>query len=257
MASEPILTIEELTRKLQQIRTKGWVQNARPGNAGGVGNTLEDLLGIKENNLKIPDYGEYELKAQRRDTTSLVTLFHREPTPRRVVVQKLLPLWGWKHQTIVGEQSFRQTISGTRFTDRGFKVSVDRQSREVHIDFDIDRVEQHHGEWKSQILALQPEEVRILRPTWTFEKLEDVIKHKINNLIIVIADVRRMDSKEEFLYNEAKLLRKPSLDRFLDAIEHDIVLVDFDARTGHNHGTKFRIRQNGWTMLYEEQTVLL
>ncbi len=257
MASEPIFTIEELTRKLQEIRAKGWVQNARPGNAGGVGNTLEDLLGIKENNLRIPDYGEYELKARRRDTTSLVTLFHREPTPRRVVVQKLLPLWGWKHQTMVGERSFRQTIPSTRFTDRGFKVSVDRQTREVLIDFDIDRVEQHHSEWKLQILALQPEEVRILHPAWTFEKLEDVIKRKINNLIIVGADVRRIDGKEEFLYSEAKLLRKPSLDRFLDAIEHDIVLIDFDARTGHNHGTKFRIRQDGWTTLYEEQTVLL
>jgi len=25
--------------------------NARPGNVGGIGNTLEDLLGIQENNL--------------------------------------------------------------------------------------------------------------------------------------------------------------------------------------------------------------
>jgi hypothetical protein len=47
-----LYTKEELIAKLKQIRDKGWVCNARPGNAGGVGNTLEDLLGIKENNLR-------------------------------------------------------------------------------------------------------------------------------------------------------------------------------------------------------------
>ncbi|MDZ7370808.1 MAG: MvaI/BcnI family restriction endonuclease [candidate division KSB1 bacterium] len=34
-------------------------------------------------------------------------------------------------------------------------------------------------------------------------------------------------------------------------MEEGIVLVDFDARSGHNHGTKFRIRQNQWHRLYE------
>src|SRR6266702_2744546 len=254
---EPVFTIEELTKKLHEVRTIGWVANARPGNAGGVGNTLEDLLGIKENNLRIPDYGEYELKARRKDTSSLVTLFHCEPTPKRVVVQKLLPLWGWKHQTIAGERSFRQTISSTRFTDRGFKVEVDRQADVVSIDFDISKVELHHSEWKSQVLAIPPEEVRILRPAWTFEKLEHVIKRKLNSLIMVIADVRRTGSTEEFLSREAKLVQKPSLERFLHAIQHDIVLVDFVARTGHNHDTKLRIRQDGWATLYEDQIAIL
>lgn len=30
------------------------------------------------------------------------------------------------------------------------------------------------------------------------------------------------------------------------------ILIDFDTRTGHNHGTKFRIRQNAIPMLYEK-----
>ena len=30
------------------------------------------------------------------------------------------------------------------------------------------------------------------------------------------------------------------------------LLVDFDARTGHNHGTKFRLRKNAIINLYEE-----
>jgi hypothetical protein len=41
----------ELIAKLKEISEMGFVPNARQGNAGGVGNTLEDLLGIKENRL--------------------------------------------------------------------------------------------------------------------------------------------------------------------------------------------------------------
>lgn len=84
MTEEQIFTIEELVKSLRAIRDTGWVPNARPKNDGGVGNTLEDLLGVKENNLRIPDYGIYELKARRRDTSSLVTLFHNEPTPKEL-----------------------------------------------------------------------------------------------------------------------------------------------------------------------------
>ena len=37
---------------------------------------------------------------------------------------------------------------------------------------------------------------------------------------------------------------------FVDAVERGDVLVDFDARTGHNHGTKFRLRQGAYVGLY-------
>lgn len=48
------------------------------------------------------------------------------------------------------------------------------------------------------------------------------------------------------------ILRNFSLENFLKAIEDGIILVDFDARTGHNHGTKFRIRQGNWDRLYSD-----
>lgn len=42
------------------------------------------------------------------------------------------------------------------------------------------------------------------------------------------------------------------LQKFIKAIEKNDILIDFDARTGHNHGTKFRLRQNKLPDLYEE-----
>ena len=53
-----IYTKEQLIARLREIRDMGWVKNARQGNVGGVGNTLEDLLGIEENNLPIPNASE-------------------------------------------------------------------------------------------------------------------------------------------------------------------------------------------------------
>jgi hypothetical protein len=43
-----------------------------------------------------------------------------------------------------------------------------------------------------------------------------------------------------------------SFDDFLSCIEQGIVRIDFDARTHHNHGTKFCIRQGFWKELYAE-----
>ena len=48
-------TKDELISRLNEIKNMGWVKNAREGNCGGIGNTLEDLLGIEENNLPIPN----------------------------------------------------------------------------------------------------------------------------------------------------------------------------------------------------------
>jgi hypothetical protein len=53
------------------------------------------------------------------------------------------------------------------------------------------------------------------------------------------------------------MLQKFSFEGFLKGLEQAKILVDFDARTGHNHGTKFRMRQDALPMLYEKSTVIL
>jgi hypothetical protein len=94
---QEIFTKQSLIQKLGEIAGMGFVPNARHGNHGGAGNTLEDLLGIEENNLPIPNAAEWELKTHKLGSASLVTLFHSEPSPRavRFVPCTLLPLYGW------------------------------------------------------------------------------------------------------------------------------------------------------------------
>ena len=134
------------------------MRNARKGNSGGIGNTLEDLLGIKENNLPIPNAAEWELKAQRINSSSLTTLFHIEPSPRaiRFVPQVLLPKYGWAHKEDgkrypAGEMSFRLTIHGQSRSDRGFKVVIDRSERKILISFDAKSVNPRHKNWLESV----------------------------------------------------------------------------------------------------------
>src|SRR3989337_2610981 len=131
-------TKETLIEALRTIKNLGWIPNARPRNVGGVGNTLEDLLGIQENNLPIPNASEWELKCQRAGSSSLTTLFHMEPSPRalKFVPAILLPHYGWSHDLAgtrypATEMSFRQTIHGQSRSDRGFMVVIDKTSRKV------------------------------------------------------------------------------------------------------------------------------
>ena len=67
----------------------------------------------------------------------------------------------------------------------------------------------------------------------------------------MLADVKRENGNYFYRYSDIMQLSGFSLDKFLQNIREGNILIDFDARTGHNHGTKFRINQNAVPLLYE------
>lgn len=254
-----IYTKTQLIKRLQSIRSMGWIPNGRHGNVGGVGNTLEDLLEIEENNLPIPNSAEWELKCQRLGTTSLTTLFHMEPSPTalKFVPSILLPNYGWRHKEAGQrhpdtEMSFRQTISTLGRSDRGFGVIVDHAEEKILVSFDKTAVDSKHELWLQNVQRniglgeLNPQ------PYWGFRDLYHKAGTKLHNCFFIGAEVKKEDEKEFFRYSQIFKLSKFSLEKFILAIEVGDILVDFDARTGHNHGTKFRFRSNRLPELYEE-----
>jgi hypothetical protein len=58
-----LYTKEELIKTIQEIIKVGWYKSVKKTidkrNDGAVGNTLESLLGIKENNLPLPNAREW------------------------------------------------------------------------------------------------------------------------------------------------------------------------------------------------------
>jgi hypothetical protein len=259
-----IYTKEELIENLKKLAAMEWVPNGRFGNHGGIGNTLEDYLGIEENNLPIPNAAEWELKTQRINTSSLTTLFHTEPSPRAVgfVPKVLLPKYGWKHQEAgkiysKNEMSFRQTIHGKSPSDRGFMVKIDRKERKVLVSFDSSKVDRRHKKWLENVKSKVGLHELNPQPYWGFDDLEHKAGTKLLNCFYVQAEVKKEKRKEFYWYKKVMMLQKFNFEGFLKAIEEANVLIDFDARTGHNHGTKFRLRQNCLPMLYEKVTLII
>ena len=155
------------------------------------------------------------------------------------------------------EMSFRQTIHGKSTSDRGFMVKIDRGGRKVLISFDHTKVAENQKNW------LRTVEQRIglgelnPQPYWGFDDLEHKIGTKLLNCFYVQAEVKKEGGKEFYKYSKVTMLQKFSFEGFLQELENGNILVDFDARTGHNHGTKFRMRQNCLPNLYEKSTIIL
>jgi hypothetical protein len=255
---------QELMDAIREIAEKGWHKSVKDTtstrNDGAIGNTLEKLLGIEENNLPIPNASEWELKGQRKHTSSLITFKHTEPSPQafKFVPKILLPKYGWKHKKAGGkypnsEMSFRSTTYGTRYNRRGFRINVNRSDRKIIFVFNPDEADTSKPEiakWLKQVNQriglgpLNPE------PYWGFDDLRNIIGQKMKNCFYVVADSKIENNHEYFKYIELYMLSDFSFDRFLNAIEGGFVLVDFDASTGHNHGTKFRLKQDCFSKVY-------
>jgi len=73
--------IKILKKKFKEIKELGYIECKRENNRdGGIGNTLEDLLGINENNKNDPDIFGFEIKSHRDFNSSYITLFSKSPS---------------------------------------------------------------------------------------------------------------------------------------------------------------------------------
>lgn len=247
-----LLTKQQVIALLQGMAKSGWIRSQRPLNAGGIGNTIDSLLGLPENNLPIADTAQWEMKTHRVGSSSLLTLFHMEPEPRnqKIVTDLLLPRYGWPDQSRKNELSFRQTLQATHPTDRGFGITVDRVNEKITVFFDKSLVNTRHKEWlltvqdRAGLSQLNPQ------PYWQFKSLFLKASTKLLNTFHVETETRRTKKEEYFRLVSVLVLQGFDPDRFVAALEKGDLLVDFDARSHHNHGTKFRLRQDSVPKLY-------
>ena len=134
---------------------------------------------------------------------------------------------------------------------------IDRKECKILISFDAKSVDSRHKSWLESVKKrvglgeLNPQ------PYWGFDDLEHKAGTKLLNAFYVQAEVKIVRKKEHYHYAKVMMLQKFSFEGFLKALEEGKILVDFDARTGHNHGTKFRMRQDCLPMLYEKATEIL
>jgi hypothetical protein len=178
------------------------------------------------------------------------------PTALKFVPSILLPKYGWAHKEAGkkypdNERSFRQTISALSASDRGFKVVLDKKDKKVLISFNSTLVADKHKVWLESVKKNIGTNELNPQPYWGFQDLFHKSGTKLHNCFFIGAEVKKEGGKEFFKYSKIMKLSNFSLDRFIAAIELGDLLVDFDARTGHNHGTKFRFRNSRLHELYD------
>jgi hypothetical protein len=256
-----IYTKAELIRKLLEIQKKSWIKITahRQDKDGGLGNTLEDLLGIPENNLPLADYGEFELKTHRSESNSLISLFRFEPKPGRVIPY-LVENYGWPIPKYgPKERSLRVDVDAAKFSERGFIARINEELKRVELHFDSSKVPNTtvYQRWLKGVEAkvglgdLNP------IPYWTFKGIENKIKTKIGNMVYVTVDTSHEDRAQKMKIAKAVLLQGADLSNFLDGIRNGWLQIEINARTHHNHGTAFRTWEKYWPLLYDTVEVLI
>ena len=106
-------TYDELLEGLTELKKRGFVKTHRAGDTG-IGKTLEDLLGIDENNFAGPDGKDTELKAARKNSPSMLTLFTKAPLPRGIN-SKLRKEYGYPDKKFRSKLVLRTTINAIDF----------------------------------------------------------------------------------------------------------------------------------------------
>jgi len=136
-------------------------------------------------------------------------------------------------------------------------VIIDTKERKILISFDAKTVDDKHRAWLETVRKRAGLGEITPQPYWGFDDLEHKAGTKLPNTFYVQAEVKNTQEKEYYKYIRVIMLENFNFDGFLKALEKGAILVDFDARTGHNHGTKFRMRQNCLPMLYRKATTII
>lgn len=236
-----IYTLDDFVREFTKIKNQGWIGTHRSGPTG-VGKTLEDLLGIPENNLDEPDFGEYELKSCRIDSQSMLTMFTRAPQPARANTY-LREKYGYSSSAYDNDEKvLHATLSADRFT------SIANTGNKLKIWCDIDGI----------YILSQDERENIF---WSRETLKRCFEKKYKNKFVYAkAFSRGIGINEEFHFVEAYEVSGFNYESFLDLLEDGKIYIDL--RIGqyhsgpnkgktHDHGTGFRIRESDQYLLFK------
>jgi hypothetical protein len=231
-----------------RIKKLGFVDCTRSNNKdGGIGNTYEDLLGIRENNLKEADYLGYELKSKRQFNSSYISLFSKSPGYPTKANRYLRETYGdirdLKHPE---KKKLYASIFGHRYS-----LVYGKHKMKLDVNYDELRV-------YLKILDLN-DNLSDSVIYWNFDSLKKA-SSKMKSLMLVLAETKTENNRRKHHYNKAEIYENFDFDKFLKNLETGGIM--FDIRIGvhnsgkniektHDHGSGFRVKLENFKNLYE------
>jgi hypothetical protein len=232
-------TLDDFIYRFREIKNMGWVRTHRAGPTG-IGKTLEVLLGIPENNISGPDFGEYELKSARLNSNSMLTLFTRNPQPRGSN-SRLRSTYGYLSEEYDNsEKVLHSTLNARRFT------SIANTGHELKIVFEDGKI-------------YVASETGIESAHWEDRHLQNVFNKKYKgHFIYALAQNRGEGQNEEFYFESAFIVSGFDYNNFASLLEQGGIVVDirmgqYASGKPHDHGTAFRIRPADIMLLFKER----
>ncbi|MBF0568731.1 MAG: hypothetical protein HQK95_07660 [Nitrospirae bacterium] len=160
------MTYIEIIKRLKGLKDQGYISSLRRGPTG-IGYTLETMLGLGETNISVPDIGgRVELKASRRSSSSLITLFTFNRAVWQLPQKEVIESYGYIDEN--GRKSLYCTVWSKTQNSQGLSIKVDRDNHRLNLI---------HG--RKDVLA-----------SWDIYVLVSKLISKLGKVLFVIADSR-------------------------------------------------------------------
>ncbi len=226
------MTKVELIKRLQEIKKRGFIQSTRSGTTG-IGHTLETLLEVPESNIAIPDIGaRFEIKATRRESNSLITLFTFNKGVWLLDQKEMIMKYGYKDSK--GRYALKNTLFYGKTSSQNISLLLDRSDNIIKI---VDNEGNTIG---------------------TYDLWQVIAKFltKLGRVLFCIADTQKDRGIEFFHFNEFYLLQDTEPRKFINAFEEGLVGIDLrmhlkDNGAVRNRGTAFRMKEVNLIELYK------
>ncbi len=235
------MNFNEFVERIKQIKDRGFVESNRSGDTG-IGKTLEDLLGISENNIAGPDFDIYELKSGRKDSSSMLTLFTKAPMPKGAN-KSLLEAFGYKQRTM---RNRNQSHVSDYISAKIPEQECSTREKELHVTVDSKSVNSVGLKLETKNNRIYISNAKNVVAYYDENTLRDAFENKYKKLILVLASSKKENGKEWFWFNEAYLLEGFSFEKFSELVKDGIIKLDlrighYPNGTPHDHGTGFRV----------------
>ena len=235
----------ELLSKLKKIHVQGYVPGVKHGDTD-VGMTLENLLGIKPNADKAPDYKGIELKTSRKlgkavasiSKNKKVTLFTNTPDWKRSKFDALgiLKTFGYVEN---GRLQLYCTVSNI----------TNPQGLYLDAHNEIDLINMAKTDKYTGDVAV-----------WALDVLKARLAEKHHETFWIQASSRVIDGKEYFQYDFVRHTRKPNTVNLASLFDAGIITLDYAMHIKpsggvRDHGYLFRTTSDKFPHIFPLERV--
>ncbi len=238
--------IDELKNEFIKIRRKGWIRSTESG-TGSVGDTFENMLGLKKNNLAIPDFKGIEIKTNRVSKNCYITLFSSAcDGKKKYILYEIKEKFGWPDREFSNVKILRVKVSANKPTYLKNGISMI-----LYIDYVQKKVCLRIYKYKKLINE---------DAWWTFQMLEDKLLKKLQYLAFVESSNSFFNGSEHFKYKSIYFYRIKGFDHFLQLLLNGTIILEIKFgvhRTGVNigksydHGASFELMREDIKNLFE------